>query len=398
MKPVFVSFQGVHPDGRSWGMVRIMEPVVNSLPDPIPYFVSHTPKYHKSFIRVSFAHHFISWLVWAIGTRLRINVGLLRYLQERSFDLFLSKKLKLPCILVSTAIIPTSARMNSEAGGLNIFVAGNPYDGYISRILESESIKYSVKIDNAYTFPPRLDFIDRFVSAQHELVSQSVVTHESFFDKFPSVKKTLVPYELLPSPNLFPDIAIPKHETFTFLYLASSVWLKGLTYLVDAWNILGKTNSRLVIAGPIYPDVMQAIKEKLPSSVECIGFVPSPNLNFLYRESHVCIVPSLADDHPATIAEAMFCGLPVITTQGCGGRSLISDGKTGFVVPIADAETLAHRIRWFLDHPHQADEMGRSARATIASIDSASQSLRLAALLQNRFSYKRTKSANLASW
>jgi len=363
-----------------------MEPVVDSLPVPILYYVSHTPKHHKSFIRVSIAHQLISWLVWAIGTRLKTNVGLLRYLQELSFDLFLSRKLKYPCILVSTAIIPISARKNFEAGGLNIFVAGNPYDGHISRLLESESIKYGIKIKNAYTFLPRLNFIDRFVSAQHEIVSQSVVTHESFLGTFPGVQKTLVPYELIPNPSLFPDIAIPKHEAFTFLYLASSVWLKGLTYLIDAWNILGKTNSRLVIAGPIYPDVMQAIKDKLPRSVECIGFVPAANLNRLYRESHVCIVPSLADNHPATIPEAMFCGLPVITTQGCGSRSLISDGKTGFVVPIADAEALAHRIRWFLEHPYQADQMGRSARATIDSIDSTKQSLKLAALLQKRIS------------
>ena len=369
-------------------MVRIMEPVVDSLPEPRPYFVSHTPKNHKSFTRVAIAHCFISRLVWAIGTRLKINVGLLRYLQERSFDFFVSRKLNYPCLLVSTAIIPTSARKNTEAGGLNLFVAGNPYDGHISRILENENKRHLIKIADAYTFQPRLEFIDKFLSAQHEIVSQSVVTHESFLGKFPGAKKTLVPYELIPNPHLFPDIDIPKHETFTFLYLASSVWLKGLTYLIDAWNILGETNVRLVIAGPIYADVLQAIEDKLPRSVERIGFVPAAKLNRLYRESHVCIVPSLADDHPATIPEAMYCGLPVITTKGCGSRSLISDGKTGFVVPIGDAEALALRIRWFLEHPDRTHEMGRSARATIDSIDPNKQASEIAAAIQKRLPRK----------
>ena len=43
------------------------------------------------------------------------------------------------------------------------------------------------------------------------------------------------------------------------------------------------------------------------------------------------------------------------------------DGKTGFVVPVADVKALADRIRLLLDDPVLADELGRHGRAIVDS-------------------------------
>ncbi len=369
----FVSFQGVHSDYRSWGMVRIIEPISDKIKTPHRYYVSHAPKKYKCFLEVSTLHKIFSRLVWTIGTRIKLNVGLLRYLQEISFDFFLSKKINYPCVLVSTALIPTAARKNYSAGGLNIFIAGNPYDGWINSILEKEKTSNHVKISNAYTFKPRLKFIDSFLSAQNEIISQTVVTHESLQNKFAKARKKLIPYELIPEKNLFSDIKIQKRKPVTFIYLASTVWLKGLTYLIDAWRSLGETDARLVVAGPIYPDVWNAIKDNLPNSIEFIGFIPASNINALYRSCHVCIVPSLADDHPATIAEAMYCKLPVIATHECGSRELITDGETGFVIPSANTRVLAEKISWFMKNSFLIEDMGNKAKTSIEAIDKNEQ-------------------------
>lgn len=369
----FVSFQGIHSDNRAWGMVQIMEPISDEIGVQHHYYVSRAPKNHKNFVEISPIHKILERLFWGIGIRLNINIGLLRFLQEISFDFFLSRTITYPCILVSTAYIPSAARKNASKGGVNIFVAGNPYDGWISSILEKENRKYKIKIQNAYTFKPRLKFIDKFLSFQNEIIVQTAVTYNSYINDFHSINKTLIPYELIPNSGFFKGIDIEKRECITFIYLASTVWLKGLTYLIEGWKLLGDINARLIIVGSIYPDVFESIKNNLTGSIELMGYVPGTTINSLYRSCHVCIVPSLADDHPATIAEAMYCGLPVIATRECGSSGLITDGKTGFVIPSADSSSLAEKISWFLLNPGLIEPMGRAARATIEAIDKQAQ-------------------------
>jgi glycosyltransferase involved in cell wall biosynthesis len=388
MKPVFVSFQGFSPEGRPWGMVRIMEPVVDSIVDSTYYIVSSAPKKYKYFRGFSRSNKLILKLIWAIGVRIKINVGILRYLQEVWFDFVSSKDISYPCLLVSTAYIPTAAKKNADAGGFNLFIAGNPYDGYINQILQNEKKKHGIELNDAYTYRPRIKFIESFISLQNEIISQSIVTHESFVINFPKIAAKCIPYEIVPNGMYFPDMAIKKRKTFTFIYAASTVWLKGLTYLIDAWLLVDVKDSTLVIVGSIYPDVARFIRGKKSKSIEVVGFVPTQALNELYRESHVCIVPSLVDNHPATIAEAMHCGLPVIATDGCGSKGLITEGKTGFVVPIGDVIALAQKIEWFSENRALTPRMGHEARAAVDSLDQTGQVRQFAEAIISRRNLK----------
>jgi glycosyltransferase involved in cell wall biosynthesis len=42
---------------------------------------------------------------------------------------------------------------------------------------------------------------------------------------------------------------------------------------------------------------------------------------------------------------------------------MVEDSITGFLVPPGDETALAERLRWILEHPREAQEMGRRARA-----------------------------------
>ena len=41
---------------------------------------------------------------------------------------------------------------------------------------------------------------------------------------------------------------------------------------------------------------------------------------------------------------------------------MIQEGKTGFLIPPGDVGALAGRLRWILQHPEQAAQIGESAR------------------------------------
>ena len=61
-----------------------------------------------------------------------------------------------------------------------------------------------------------------------------------------------------------------------------------------------------------------------------------------------------------TILEYMACGLPVVCADSGGNREVVIEGKTGFIVPVRDARTLADRLIRLREHPREAAEMGRA--------------------------------------
>ncbi len=79
--------------------------------------------------------------------------------------------------------------------------------------------------------------------------------------------------------------------------------------------------------------------------------------------AHVYVLPSYREGTPRTVLEAMSMGRPVITTDAPGCRETVRDGENGFLVPVADADSLRVAMLRFIDHPHLIDTMGRRSRA-----------------------------------
>jgi glycosyltransferase involved in cell wall biosynthesis len=58
----------------------------------------------------------------------------------------------------------------------------------------------------------------------------------------------------------------------------------------------------------------------------------------------IFVLPSLFEGTPLTLIEAMWSGLPVVTTGTAGMRDVIEHEKNGLLVPPGDAESLARAI------------------------------------------------------
>lgn len=56
--------------------------------------------------------------------------------------------------------------------------------------------------------------------------------------------------------------------------------------------------------------------------------------------------------------EAMACRKPVVATRTNGGRDCVEDLRTGLLCEIGDVEDLTRCLRFILDHPDRAREMG----------------------------------------
>jgi glycosyltransferase involved in cell wall biosynthesis len=65
------------------------------------------------------------------------------------------------------------------------------------------------------------------------------------------------------------------------------------------------------------------------------------------------------------IMEYMALEKPVIATDAAGNREIVKDGENGFLIPFADENALALRIREIVDRPDIGSAFGRAGRALV---------------------------------
>lgn len=73
-------------------------------------------------------------------------------------------------------------------------------------------------------------------------------------------------------------------------------------------------------------------------------------------------LPSRAEGISNTILEAMASGLPVVATRVGGNAELVSEGRTGHLVPPGDPAALATALADLLTEPRRSMTMGQQAR------------------------------------
>ncbi len=140
---------------------------------------------------------------------------------------------------------------------------------------------------------------------------------------------------------------------------------KGLTYLLQAFARVAKDkpNLRLVIAGT--GELEQQLKQQaqdleIADSTIFAGYINDlPELMSLFN---LFVLPSLQEACSLACAEAMAQQKAAIGTTIGGIVEQIADGKTGFLIPPKDVETLADRMQYLLDRPELVAEFARNGR------------------------------------
>ena len=80
------------------------------------------------------------------------------------------------------------------------------------------------------------------------------------------------------------------------------------------------------------------------------------------QQCHIYVLPSYHEGMPRTVLEAMAIGRPILTTDVPGCRETVTNGDNGYLVPKANAEALAERMIWFIEHRDQWERMRQRSR------------------------------------
>jgi UDP-glucose:(heptosyl)LPS alpha-1,3-glucosyltransferase len=133
---------------------------------------------------------------------------------------------------------------------------------------------------------------------------------------------------------------------FVLLLIGNDWRAKGLDTLLRAVSALRESPILVIAAGDDSPDSFRPLAHSLGILDRC-RFEPSRGdvLDF-YAAADLYVSPSREDSFGMPVAEAMACGLPVITSRQAGVAELIHDGTDGFILRNAeDFQELAQIVK-----------------------------------------------------
>ena len=154
-------------------------------------------------------------------------------------------------------------------------------------------------------------------------------------------------------------------STFVLLLVGNDWKKKGLVTILSALERLKDAPLCLLVAGK--DDATPYQKPLRENGLEGrVRFLPSRgDVEWYYAAADAYVGPSLEDTFAQPPAEAMACGLPVITSITNGTAEIMTDGVDGLIVQDpANAEELAAKIRLLLDHPELRRRLAENAART----------------------------------
>ncbi len=103
----------------------------------------------------------------------------------------------------------------------------------------------------------------------------------------------------------------------------------------------------------------------IEAAVHFPGRVDNEHMPELYRWADVMINPSIADNMPISILEALASGVPVVSTNVGGVPFLVESGKTALLVPPGDPQAMAQALMQVLTLPDLARSLSEAGLETV---------------------------------
>ncbi len=122
---------------------------------------------------------------------------------------------------------------------------------------------------------------------------------------------------------------------------------KGFAYFQEAMRHPGLAGTEVMILGKGKAESF----ENMPVKVHFLGKISDPNqMVQAYNAADLLVTPSLEDNLPNTIMEAMACGTPAVGFDTGGIPEMIGHLESGFVSTPKSAASLSEGIQWVLNH------------------------------------------------
>ncbi len=162
----------------------------------------------------------------------------------------------------------------------------------------------------------------------------------------------------------------PRPENALIVTNSADTPLKGLNFLLEAVaEIRARQPIRLTVIGqPKKDGIIENLVKKLGVGdiVHFTGRIDNEEFADYYAKSTIAVVPSLYEGFGIPAAEAMACGVPLISTSGGALPEVVGDA--GMIVPPADTQALAQAIMRLLNAPEERKKYAQAGLARVHSV------------------------------
>jgi UDP-glucose:(heptosyl)LPS alpha-1,3-glucosyltransferase len=201
-----------------------------------------------------------------------------------------------------------------------------------------------------------------------------IAYHGLDLERFQPARRTSLRSQAREQLSLGPD-------DFAVLLIGNDWKSKGLPCVIDAVAHLADPRFTILVVGRDNPAPFQnAIQERgLSGRVHFLP--PRSDVEFYYAAADVYASPTLEDSFGLPPAEAMACGLPVITSRAAGVSEIVRSGEDGFVVEQpTDFMELAKILQKLAANSELRDRISENAIRTASELtwENSAEHLRVA--------------------
>lgn len=147
---------------------------------------------------------------------------------------------------------------------------------------------------------------------------------------------------------------------------------KGHRFLIDAAALIipNKPTTIFVIVGDGEERArleQQVARLGLAKHILFLGH--QRNIPEILRMVDIFTVTSISETGGLSLIEAMAARKAIIVSDSGGPSEIIQNGVTGFIIPVRDAQALAERIEYLIDHPSEAGRLSANAQEASSQYD-----------------------------
>lgn len=192
---------------------------------------------------------------------------------------------------------------------------------------------------------------------------ESINENTAIIQNFPQLDELSSPENEIPWEDRLDAVA----------YVGSIDYSRGIREIVEAIGLVqDKFQARLILAGEFSPESIKNDVRALSGwknveyrgilyrkkMAELLGFVKA-GLDFRHPEPQYLVA------YPIKIFEYMSVGIPVIIADFPLWRKIVNDAGCGLLADPLDPQAIADSIVYILEHPEEAEKMGKRGRQAV---------------------------------
>ena len=135
-----------------------------------------------------------------------------------------------------------------------------------------------------------------------------------------------------------PELQAQIGEKKVLLYVGVLEDRRNPMFLIEIAGKLPEDYVMVIVGeGPLYNTCRNKAAQIAPNKCIFTGRMPQEALPAIYSKAQLFLLPTNYEIYGMVILEAMYFGLPVITTDNAGALTIIDNGKDGLIIPQLDS-------------------------------------------------------------